>query len=246
MKVLWLAAALSAGISGSAWAADLTAYTTEWMPYNYEEGGKAKGISTDILRAACVEAKLDCEIKFVPWARAYKTVQHTRNTVLYTTVRRAERENSFLWVGPILPRTTWVYTRSNLDDKPARLQDLSRLRVGVVRGEASRFDLEKGGVSAEAIIPIPGNVDLLRMLLRSMIDAVVDTEVGMEWALRNAGASPQAVNRFMRLSDEGGYYFALNLESDPATVRRLQDAVDTLRRDGRLKALVGQYGVSGN
>jgi len=42
------------------------------------------------------------EISVVPWARGYHTVQQTPNTALFATIRNAEREPLFQWVGPIL------------------------------------------------------------------------------------------------------------------------------------------------
>ena len=235
----WLLAAFAAAEENT-----LTVYTGEWVPYNYQEGREIRGLSTEILRAMCAEAKIECGINYVPWVRAYKTVQNTRNALLYTVARKPERENEFLWIGPILPRATYVYARSSLEHLPANAQDLSALRVGVVRGEASIADLERAGVSNQAIVVLPVNVDVLRMMARGMIDAMVDTEIGMSWNLRNAGLAPGQVKRVMPLSDVGAYYFALNIDSDPALAQRLQGAVDRLQRNGRINAIVRAFLVT--
>lgn len=222
----------------------LAVYTGEWVPYNYQEGREIKGLSTEILWAMCAEAKLECGINYLPWVRSYKTVQNTRNALLYTVARKPEREHEFLWIGPILPRATYVYARSSLDHLPTNAQELSSLRVGVVRGEASITDLERAGVSSQAIVVLPVNVDALRMMARGMIDAMVDTEIGMSWNLRNAGLAPGQVKRVMPLSDVGAYYFALNVDSDPALAQRLQAAVDRLQRSGRINAIVRAFLVT--
>ena len=111
-SLLWI---LALGASWHAHAADLVAYTEEWAPYNFSANGSVQGISTDILRAACQSEKLDCDIQMVPWARAYKIASSTPNTLVFTTARKPSRESEFLWVGPILPRTTWVFGRANLE-----------------------------------------------------------------------------------------------------------------------------------
>ena len=238
---VFFAVILMHGSWPAAHAETLVAYTGEWIPYNYLEGKEVKGVSTEILRAACSEASVDCDIRLVPWVRAYKTVQSTHNALLYTVARKPEREGDFQWVGPILPRATYVYARANLESKPTTAQDLSKLRVGVVRGEASITDLERAGVANEAIVVLPFNVDVLRMMARGMIDAMVDTEIGMHWNLLNNGLSPATVTRVMPLSDVGGYYFAMNRGSDPELVRRLQAGVDRLQRAGRIEAIVRNY-----
>ena len=221
-------------------AADLTAYTEEWAPYNFSENGVVKGIATDVLRAACTQAKLGCEIKMVPWARALVLVMDTPNTVLYTTARKPSREKDFLWVGPLMPRTTWVYTNSQNSGRIKDFASLAQSRVGVVRDEASHADLLAAGVPPDALTIQSSNAHVLRMVLSGTVDAMVDTEVGMAWNLRDVSQTGQTVVKKMKLSDEGAYYFALNRDTKPSVVRDLQLAVDTLRRDGRIDAIVQQ------
>lgn len=221
-------------------ATDLMAYTEEWPPYNYLEDTKVKGISSDILRAACEVAQLRCTQQLVPWARAYKIVSNTPNTVLYTTARKPAREALFVWVGPILPRSTWVYTRAE-HTALKEFKDLGSLRVGVVREEAAQADLLQAGVPATAMVEESSNPAVLRMLLSDMVDAMVDTEAGMAWNLRSLGRPASSVSRQLKLSEDGAYYFALGLKSDPGKVRKLQAAVEKLKHDGRLDAIVRTY-----
>lgn len=224
-----------------AYAADLEAYTEEWPPYNYSQNGQIKGIATELLSSACESAKLDCEFTIVPWARAYMTVQAKPNTLVYTTARKPEREKDFIWVGPILPRTTWVFTRANLGHKVADFKELARYRVGVVRGEAAMRDLTAAGLPQNTLVPDKSNAEVLKLMGSNMVDAMVDTEIGMAWNLRNAHQSDGSVVKSLKLTDEGAYYFALNLKSDPAIVARLQKAVDTLRSNGKIDALIRLY-----
>jgi len=222
-------------------AADLTAYTEEWAPYNFTQDKKVTGIATDILRAACTEAKRSCAFHMVPWARGYKLVSTTPNTILYTTARQPARENEFLWVGPILPRTTWVYVKTENVKKLNDFKALGEAKIGVVREEASQQDLKSAGVPANALIEQASNADVLKMLTNGMVDAMVDTEVSMAWQLKNAGLPATTLTRVMKLSDAGAYYFALNLKTDPQWVRDLELALEKLRRNGKLNAIIHQY-----
>jgi polar amino acid transport system substrate-binding protein len=232
---------LALGLLAPAQATDLTAYTEEWAPYNYSEQGAIKGIATDMLREACAMVKISCDIRMVPWARAVRVVGNTPNTLMFTTARKPSREGEYLWVGPILPRATWVYTKAGKDKGVRSAQDLAHLRIGVVREEAARQDLLDAGVPATSLVDEVSNAEVLRMLMGSRVDAMVDTEVGMEWNLRNASIAASTVTRLVKLSDGGAYYYALNLQTDPALARALQDALDKLRRTGRLQAIVTKY-----
>lgn len=222
-------------------AQTLMAYTEQWPPYNFEENGELKGIATDMLRAVCAQAKLTCNPQLVPWARAYKIVRNTENTILYTTARKASREKEFLWVGPILPRSTWIYTRSANDKVSAVGRDITQLRFGIVRDEASQQDLLNAGVPASALQEDNSNANVLRMLLTNAVDAMVDTEVAMAWNLRTAGVPATTVTKLAKLSDDGAYYFAVNLKTNPDTVLRMQTALDKLRGQGRIESIIRRY-----
>jgi len=210
-------------------------------PYNFEENGEVKGIATDMLRAACALAKLNCSTHLVPWARAYKIVRYTENTILYTTARKASREKDFQWVGPILPRSTWIYTRTANDKVAAVGRDITQLRFGIVRDEASQQDLLNAGVPASALQEDNSNATVLRLLLTNAVDAMVDTEVAMAWNLRTAGLPASTVTKLAKLSEDGAYYFALNLKTNPDTVARLQVALDKLQRQGKLETIIHRY-----
>lgn len=233
--------AVAASLLASARAADLTAYTVDWAPYNYSEQGAIKGFSTDMLRAMCQSAKIDCDIRMVPWARAYKTVQTTPNTLVFTTARKPSRENEFLWVGPIVPRSTWVYGKTGQEKSVRALQDLAQLRIGVVRGEAAQQDLLDAGVPASSLVEEATKAEVVRLLVGARVDAMVETELGMAWHLRSASIPATTVTKLVKLSDGGAYYYALNLQTDPALVKKLQDALDKLRRTGKLQPIIAKY-----
>jgi polar amino acid transport system substrate-binding protein len=222
-------------------AADLTAFTEEWPPYNYSEHGEVKGIATDILRASCREARLACEIHVVPWARAYALAGRTPNTLVYTTARNAGREKEFLWVGPLFPRATWVFGRSGKEAEFHDIPSLAHARIGVVRGEAAEQDLLNAGVPKSALRPDGSNSAVLRMLVGGWVDAMVDTEIGMAWNLQQQSIPAGEVVPLMKLSDGGAYYFALNRDSRPEIRDALQNALDKLQKNGTVATLKAAY-----
>ncbi|MGQ0708287.1 MAG: substrate-binding periplasmic protein [Rhodoferax sp.] len=236
-----LAAALCASACHLAPAADLVAYTEDWPPYNHIDNGQVRGIASDALRAACALAQLHCQLELVPWARAYKSASMEPNTLVYTTARKPSREAEFLWVGPILPRATWVYLRNDPGVHAANAAELAPLRVGVVRGEAAQQDLLAAGVPESALQAHASNADVFRLLRAGTLDAMVETEVGMQWTLRTLGLPAGAVRQAFKLSEEGAYYYALNRKTDPLVVQKLQAAFEQVRASGQLQKIVRDY-----
>lgn len=239
LNVMMLTALVSSG--AGAQTLIVKAYAEDWPPYNFVKNKEVTGISTDVLRAACEIATLQCESQLVPWLRAYKTVQDTPNTLIYTIARTSARESQFLWVGPIASRTTWLYARTAVADKIRTIQDVNHFRIGVIRDEASLTELMDAGVSKSAIKVFNSNSDEMRLFKAGHIDVVVNTEIGMAMSQKQYDISATEVTKLMKLYDGGALYFGMNLQSDPKLVEKLQNAVDKLRRDGRIQAIVQQY-----
>lgn len=225
----------------AAFAEDLRAYTEEWPPYNYMAGDELKGISTDILRATCERVKINCAIQMVPWLRAYKTVGETPNTLIYTIARTPQREKEFIWIGPILPRTTWIYGKAGIEASIHNIKDLSSARIGVIRGEASLDELLAVGVPESSILVLNSNTDVMRMVKLGKVNVLVNTEIGMAINLKNFDVPTEMFSKLIKLSDGGNLYFAMNLQSDPALVIQLQTSVDKLKREGKIEAIVRSY-----
>lgn len=221
-------------------AADLTAYTEEWPPYNYVIDHEVKGISTEILRVACELAKLHCEFRLVPWARAYKIVSNTPNTLIYSTARDPTREKQFVWVGPILPRNAWAYGKTGMNTDIHGFKDLTSTRIGVVRDDAAQNDLIAVGVPISSFLVVNSHLDALRLMMLDKINLVVTTEIGMAWNMQIAGISPAAITKVIKVK-EGDLYYAFNLKSDPVVVVKLQASIDKLRREGKIDSIVSQY-----
>ena len=59
---------------------DLQIVTEDFPPYNFEENGVMKDLSTEVVLAVLKEIKEEPEIQILPWARAYKYAS-TRKTI---------------------------------------------------------------------------------------------------------------------------------------------------------------------
>lgn len=221
-------------------AEDLHAYTEEWPPYNYTEGSEIKGISTEIFLASCEAVKINCQLHMVPWARAYKTVLDTPNTLIYSIARTQRREKQFVWIGPILPRTSWIYGKAEMAASIHSLKDLAGARIGVTREDASLDELLTAGVPRSSITVLNSNTDTMKMLKLGKINVVLNTEMGMAFNLQNTEIPSDEISKLMKMSD-GGLYFALNLQSDPVLIDKLQSSIDKLKREGKIDAIVRSY-----
>jgi polar amino acid transport system substrate-binding protein len=230
---------LSVFAASTAGAADITAYAEEWPPYNFSEGGMAKGISTDFLRAVCGKAGLVCDVHIVPWARGYKLAQALPNTMIFTTARTQERETQFLWIGPILPRQTWIFGHPGFP-KISRLADLARYNVAVGNEDAAIADLSAAGVPVSAMDRSGRDEDSFRKFAAKRVAFITGTELGMAWQRKKLDLDIR-YEKVLPLAQNGAYFYAMNPQSDPTLVNRLQAAINELKATGRLKAISAHY-----
>lgn len=62
-----------------------------------------------------------------------------------------------------------------------------------------------------------------------------------QWNLRNASVASNELVKLMTLSEDGAYYFAFNLKTDPTVIEKLQRSLDRLKREGKLEEIIRKY-----
>ncbi len=224
-------------------AADLVAYTEEWAPYNYSEAGEVKGISTDIFRAMCARANLDCEVRMTPWTRGYEAALESPDTLVFSTVRNAERADKFVWIGPISSGPVQLYALRDGPVKGTRFRDLQTYRIGMVRGDPIEQDLRAKGIRAEQIDETNSNASNLRKLLHGHVDLVPDGPIHMSWELRELGLTLDRVKPIVTVKGESFNYFAVNPRTSPASIEKLKQAFDDLARSGEISRIIERYTI---
>ena len=237
MQKLLLCLVLS-GLSTTASTADLTAYAEESAPYHYTERGKVIGIAADFLRAACTRAALSCDLQILPWARAYALGSSTPDTLIYSTVRRPEREALFHWISPIINESLWLY---GSDTAPA-IKDLRALagkRIGVINGSASIGQLKAAGLAEGNLELANSKESNFKKFAARRVDYIVETDVRFDY-LQRQHALPFKPAKAKRLGDATSYY-AMNLHSDPAKVSALRSALAALRADSTMERITQAY-----
>lgn len=72
-------------------------------------------MATELVREILRRLGETASIQVVPWARGYQMVQRTPGTGLFATIRSAQREADFKWVG----RSYWPKTPTTASREPA-------------------------------------------------------------------------------------------------------------------------------
>ncbi len=231
------------GVPVLAAPAELQAFTENLPPLNYLEDGQAQGFSCELLRLVAAEAGLPLRIEVLPWQRAVQEAARQREGLLFSLTRLPEREAQYQWVGPISQRRILIYRLKGRGDvQPASLAQLGAQRIGVARDSAAAMQLQAAGLNPDTNLELGlDDVHNLRKLLAGRMELIVLLDWAAAWHLRRLQLPPDTLVPVLPLDVDKSYWYGLPAGADPALARRLQDALDRLKRDGRYERLRQRY-----
>jgi polar amino acid transport system substrate-binding protein len=116
------------------------------------------------------------------------------------------------------------------------------LRLGVSRDSASSKQLLAEGLRPETELELGlDDATNLRKLLAGRMDLIVLLDWAAAWHLRELKLPYATLTPVLSLDAEKSYWYGLPPDTDPALVKRLQDALDRIKRDGRYERLRLRY-----
>jgi polar amino acid transport system substrate-binding protein len=224
-------------------AADFNAVTESLPPLNYEEEGVITGYATELLQASAQAAKLTTSISLLPWARAYQTVLAQPNTLIYSITRTPEREPVFEWIGPISTRQISVYKlRERKDIQIKTLADVAKYKVGLVREMASTKNfIQQSEIADNNIDFAPTAESNMKKLFLNRIDVIVSQDWSAAFLAKSLKRKPEELEAVLLLDNTHSYYFAMNMQTDPALLAKLRQGFETVQKSGQMEKLKNKY-----
>ncbi|WP_217475899.1 substrate-binding periplasmic protein [Stutzerimonas stutzeri] len=217
--------------------------TENFPPFNMAADGKnyaaernISGINADIVREMFKRAGIaySMTLRF-PWERIYNQVLEQPDQGLFSTTYTPEREPLFKWVGP-LASTGWVLLAP--PGSPLRLSSLEQAqsyRIGAYKNDAVSQHLESKGLAPINSLRDQENIS---KLLKGRIDLWATTDpVGPYLAKQDGVSGLTTVLRF----NDAQLFLALNKQTPAEVVARLQKALNEMRGDGAIDAIMRRY-----
>jgi polar amino acid transport system substrate-binding protein len=216
--------------------------TESLPPYSFEERGVVTGASTAVVRAVLEQAGLPYTIEVLPWMRAFDTVLHEPNTLIYSVARTEGRERQLIWVGKICDRRLALYCLKGRNDLLGRpIGELGSATVAVIQGDASGDLLRKLGVREQNLHVLRDAPATLAAthVLEGRSDFFVSNPERVAYGMRGTLLE----GRFQQHSllwEGDGYYLAAHPASDRALIGRVRDAFAALAARNAIKELFAQ------
>jgi len=228
--IVLCSAALLFPIAGA--AQSLTLLTEENPPFNFTQSGKLVGVSTEVVNELAKRAGVQIALESGVWDTVYKRAQSQKNTCLYSTVRLENRQKLFRWIGPI-SSNKWVLVAKNEFSGVIKTDaDVRKYRIGAVKTDAKAEYLRSRAITnivesdTEVQIPAkfnlgkddPQRIDLWVAGAHAWKTIADQAKVSGLKAVHEVGAQP--------------YYLACSPITDDAAVKKLTDALESMRKDG--------------
>ncbi len=202
---------------------------------NFARDNQVIGIHADAIRALMQRAEVDYNLTLrFPYQRLLEITRKKANTGLFTVDRTPGREPHYRWVGPIGEQRWMIFSREGKVPAVSRLQALTGKTVVAQQGEAIVKTLLTQGIN---VVPATNNAEALELLFSGKADLWAVSERPGLYLAEQEG---RQITEVLAL-DSAPFYLALNLETDPVLVERLQRTLDAMKLDGSWQAFYDKY-----
>lgn len=214
-------------------AKDPVYITEQFPPFNYQEDGKLRGISVDLLEKMLEHMNTTLnrsEIKLLPWDQGYQMALADNNTVIFSTGRIPEREALFKWVGPISSIKVVLFALNEKHIKINSPGDLRTLKIGVVKDSAEEPLVIKAGANPGNLVERNNTTQVIDMLKAGTIDAWAYPDLAGVWLADKAGLNASEYEVVYQLTKDSPLYYAFNKNTSDSTVQAFQKALNQTKK----------------
>lgn len=214
----------------------LSLVTEDSPPFNMlkADTGEVVGISADIVKKLMEKTKTPYTIQVFPWKRAYYYAQENADACVFSTGRNATREPLFKWVGPIA-KNDWVFFAR--EDSPivlTSLEDAKKYRVGTYQGDAKEEFLIAQHFTVEST---PSDDQNPHKLANNRIDLWAASSIRGPLTAQKEKVKVKLLFTFK----ESLLFLACNKAVPDATIKTLNEALESLKKDGTVDSITKSY-----
>jgi len=226
--------------AGAAQAQTIAFLTEQNPPFNFAQGGKPAGISTDIVNEMNKRAGVTGRFEILPWDGAFRRAQTDKDTCLYSTARLENREKLFRWIGPIATNKWVLIARKDFTGTIKSDADARKYKIGAVKTDAKAEFLRAKAITnifesdSEAQIPP-------KLFLRKDDPARIDLWVSGLYSYRTVADKARAGSvKVVHVVGEQELYVACSPRTSDSAFKKLDAAVQAMRKDGSMAKLTAE------
>ena len=157
---------------------ELTIVTEDWDPYHYIKDDTIQGSVIDLTAQILKNlgsTQTRNDIKLLPWTRAYTIAQNNPNALIFSMIRKEEREKFFKWIGPIFQIKVYFIARKDRNIVINSKDDIKKYKTAVIKDDASEIYAENFNIPAKKIASAKNWKDSVLALSKGRVDLIINT-----------------------------------------------------------------------
>ena len=212
--------------------------------------GRAGGVNADVVREALKRIGCRADFRALPFSRSLKELEEGTLDIVPDLFRTPEREayTRYSRTANRVPNRLFVRAADRARWSILSFEDLPRLgiKLGIEAGALAspNFAQVEADPQFRAIVtPVRTHESLWRMLSAGRIDAVILDEQSARWELTHFGYAGTIVGTDFIAAAAPAYFGFSRASVREDQVRAFDRAVEDMRHDGTLAAILATYGL---
>jgi len=242
IQYIKLTVLLLSTLSSPIYAKEIDVVTEYLSPYQVKNNdGSLGGFSTEVIHALFKITGDSPKIRVLPWARAYASAQHTKNTMIFSIAKTKKRLPKFHWVGDLIFEEYYFWgLASNKNLTALSLDDLKPYRIATSRNSNEyEYLIDK---KFENIYPVVNEDQRTQMLYIQRIELIIETEITLKSNTQRLNLDFSKLQKLHSVDSlNTTLSIAFNLNSDPKLIKKYLDAFSQLKTSGQLSKLQAKW-----
>lgn len=179
------------------------------------------------------------DIQILPLARAYSYCLTNANTILFPMNRTPEREDLFLWVGPLFEIRYSLYAKRGSNIKITSLDAAKQFKaIGTVQGDTREDFLKEHGFTN--LENTHDNELNIRKLFADRVQLITGSSTGIVKQMERAGYALDQIEEVYTLF-KGALYIAFSKNTDINIYKKWEKAFKDMLNDGTYKKIIKKW-----
>ena len=206
---------------------DFLVVASEHPLLQYQEEGVNKGPTIEILQGVLKETQFNAKVSFMPWARAFATAKHHRNTLILSMIKTPARTPDFHWLIKVSQSArVFISLASKPNNYVENLTQAKEKVIAVRLGSAEHNELlSKGFSDQKNLYIVSSDKQMVHLLAHGRVDLVYTDPNNVLKHLKSSGQGNIAINhKRITPEDQRFSYIAANKNTDKDIIKQLQKA----------------------
>lgn len=221
-------------------ATKMSLMTTHYPPFNMFEDGEVIGLCTEIVKKIFSDASIPYELRMAPFKRAQLLAANKENFAIFSLARSKENEHQFIWIGPLVEDNWALFSQQDKTVNISSLGELKGYKVGGLRGSSFLRYLQKN-VSTFINESSKEAVNLKKLALGRIDIWATSNLVGPYFSAMSDVEPKVGIKKIYTHQKSTKLYLAINPNSNPLYLQKLQQAFDQLNHSNWLQKTKVEY-----